>query len=173
MELTQEKVHELFEYRDGELFWKKRPVTDFLSEHDANQWNSKHAGTRAGCYGKKPYVYTAIGHKNIAIHRLIFLMQYGYLPKMIDHADGNPRNNKIENLREATPLQNQRNQKLPSHNTSGFKGVIWHKKLNKWMVKIKVNKIQKYFGIYEDIELADLVAQEARNKYHGNFARFN
>jgi len=171
MSLTQQEAHRLFEYKDGELFWKNRPATDFLTEHDCNQWNSKYFGKRAGCYGKKPYVYTAINHKNIAIHRIIFLMQHGYLPKMIDHMDGNPRNNKIENLREATPLQNQQNQKLPKHNTSGYKGVIWYKRLNKWLVRVKVNKKQMHIGVFEDIELADLVAQEARNKFHGAFAR--
>lgn len=171
MTLTQEETHRLFEYRDGELFWKERPRKDFLTEHDCNQWNSAHLNKRAGCYGKKPYVYTVINYKHIAIHRVIFLMQKGYLPKMIDHADGNPRNNKIENLREATSLQNQQNLKLPSHNTSGYKGVMWSKRSNKWLVKIKVNKKQKHIGLFEDIELADLVAQEARNKFHGSFAR--
>jgi len=171
VEITQELVKRLFDYRDGELYWKERPVEDFLSQHDANQWNSKHFQTKAGCYGKKLYAYTTIKNKHIAIHRIIFLLHNGYLPKMIDHIDGNPRNNKIENLRSASSLQNQQNQKLPSHNTSGFKGVIWNKRLKKWMVRIKINKAQTYFGVYEDIELADLVAQEARNKYHGEFAR--
>jgi hypothetical protein len=34
-----------------------------------------------------------------------------------------------------------------------------------------VNKKRKYIGSFEDVELADLVAQEARDKYHGRFAR--
>jgi hypothetical protein len=38
-------------------------------------------------------------------------------------------------------------------------------------VRVKVNKKQKHIGVFEDIELADLVAQEARNKFHGAFAR--
>jgi hypothetical protein len=171
MTLTQEDAHRLFEYKDGELFWKVRDVSDFANSHDANQWNSKHAGTRAGCYGKKPYVYTAIKHKNVAIHRIIFLMQHGYLPKMIDHIDCNPRNNKIENLRAATSAENQRNQKLPRHNTSGFKGVVWSIACQKWIAKVKVNGKTKHLGVFEDIEFADLVAQEARNKFHGAFAR--
>lgn len=171
MTLTQEEAHRLFEYRDGELFWKKRTVEEFLSEHDCNQWNSRYQGKRAGCYGKKPYAYTSVKYKSIAVHRVIFLMQHGYLPKMIDHKDGNTRNNKIENLREATPTQNQQNQKRPSHNTSGSKGVIWCKRLKKWLVRVKSNKKQLHIGVFDDIELADLVAQEARNKFHGDFAR--
>ena len=34
----------------------------------------------------------------------------------------------------------------------------------------RVNKKPKYIGVYEDLELAELVAMEARNKYHGQFA---
>jgi hypothetical protein len=39
------------------------------------------------------------------------------------------------------------------------------------MVCVRVNKKEKYFGIYDDIELAELVATEVRNKYHKEFAR--
>jgi hypothetical protein len=62
---------------------------------------------------------------------------------------------------------------MPTNNTSGIKGVCWHKSTNRWYVQLQVNKKMKYLGIYEDIELAELVAIEARAKYHGEFARNN
>ena len=49
----------------------------------------------------------------------------------IDHIDGNSKNNKIENLREATLSQNCQNQKIRNTNTSGTKGVWFHKQSNK------------------------------------------
>jgi hypothetical protein len=39
-----------------------------------------------------------------------------------------------------------------------------------YQVKINVNKNTKSLGTFKDLELAELVAMEARNKYHGNFA---
>ena len=95
----------------------------------------------------------------------------GYLPKFIDHIDCNPSNNKIENLREATFSQNQHNTKKRITNTSGVKNVHWYKPLKKWMVYIMINKKRKHLGYFNNIELAELVAQEARNKYHGKYAR--
>ena len=90
--------------------------------------------------------------------------------KCIDHIDGNGTNNKIENLREATQSQNLCNIKRKSSNKSGVKNVVWCESSNKWGVFLKVNGRQKYFGVYPDIELAELVAVEARNKYQGQFA---
>ena len=97
-------------------------------------------------------------------------MHYGSSPEIVDHADCNPMNNDIRNLRAATKADNQRNAGMFAHNKSGIKGVCWHKAAKKWLVQIKVKGVKQYLGVYEDIELAELVAQEARNKFHGNFA---
>jgi len=98
-------------------------------------------------------------------------MQHGYLPKVVDHINGNTQDNRIENLRAATYTENQRNSRINKNSSSGVKNVVWHKQRQKWSVRILVNKKTKSFGLYDDIELADLVAQEARNKYFGSFAR--
>ena len=107
------------------------------------------------------------------MHRLIFLFHYGYLPKIIDHIDGNPLNNDIKNLRESTHIENCQNAKKRTTNTSGCKNVSWHKPANKWAVRLSINQKKVFFGLFEDIELADLVAHEARDLYHGKFARHN
>jgi hypothetical protein len=151
--LTQELVQSLFEYRDGELFSLKK--CSLVARYAL----------------KAKYKRTLINGKQYLIHRIVFLYHYGYLPKCVDHIDGNPLNNKIENLREATTSQNQHNSKKPITNKSGIKGVSWHKSANKWFVSLKIQRRKFYFGLYKDIELAELVAIEARNKYHGNFAR--
>lgn len=98
-------------------------------------------------------------------------MHHGYLPDVIDHIDGDILNNKIENLRPATHTQNMRNTKLSSRNNSGVKGVNWDKKSNKWRVHISVDGKTKTFGRFKDMELAELIAIEARDKYYGEFAR--
>jgi hypothetical protein len=155
--ITQELVQHLFDYRDGELYWRVKPSNRVRI----------HIGQKAGTLNIRGYFSTKINRKLYFNHRLIFLMHYGYLPDYLDHIDGNRVNNKVENLREATLSQNQHNRKLSKNNTSGVKGVSWQK--NKWRVQIRLNDKLKSFGSYDDLELAELVAQEARTKYHGSF----
>ena len=52
---------------------------------------------------------------------------------------------------------------------SNIKGLRLHKN-NKWEARIQVNNKSKYLGVFDDIELAELVVMEARNKYHKEFA---
>lgn len=156
--ITQEYLHEIFDYKDGVLYWKKSGKGRIKS-------------LIVGGPDKDGYIQVSINHKKYKAHRLIFMMFHGFLPKMIDHIDGNPSNNRIENLRESTHLQNQYNRKIAKNNTSGYKNVRWSKKDKRWTVIIKVCGKNTYIGQFKDLELADLVAQEARDKYHKEFAR--
>lgn len=157
MEVTHELLHELFEYKDGVLYWKKsRPGIK--------------SNMIAGYLDNSGYIRIRVNHSRYLIHRLIYLMHYGYLPDRIDHKDNNPLNNRIENLREATNQQNSLNRKLNKNNTSGVKGVYWRKDTNNWQVRVTINGNFKSLGSYNDLELAELVANEARDKYHGEFA---
>lgn len=98
-------------------------------------------------------------------------MFHGYLPKSVDHIDGDRTNNRIENLRSVTHAQNSLNRKTPTNNKSGFKNVYWDKMFKKWVVNLNVNKKKIIIGKFDDLELAGLVAEEARDKYHGEYAR--
>ncbi len=60
--------------------------------------------------------------------------------------------------------------KTPKTNKSGVKNVSWYKSLNKWVVSMRVKNTAKTIGYFDDLELAELVAIEARNKYRGEFA---
>ena len=170
MTLTQEEAHRLFEYRDGMLFWKVRPLSDFKTIGRCVQWNERYGHKQVGsCAGK--YVNVAINKIRYQAHRIIFLMHYGYQPTIVDHINRKTQDNRIENLRAATFTENLRNAKAPKTNTSGYKNVVWHKQRCKWNVRLTINHKNKSFGLYDDIELANLVAHEARNKYFGSFAR--
>jgi hypothetical protein len=155
--MNQTKLNSLFEYRNGELYWKIR---------QGRSWPGRLAGTN-----HKGYRRISIDHKLYLVHRLIFLYHHGWTPAEIDHIDGNSSNSRIENLRAATPIQNNANRGLRINNTSGVKGVCWRKDTKQWFVQVSVNGkyvVRKYI---KDLELAELVAIEARNKYHGEFAR--
>ena len=161
MALTQQQVQELFEYRDGALYWKKvNPLAHIIK-----------VGDKVGSRHHTGYVYTKVNGINMAEHRLIFLLHHGYLPEEVDHIDNNRANNKIENLRAATALTNAQNATIRKDNTSGVKGVHWNKNRNNWRVRVQVNNKRIVIGDFKDLELAELVAIEARNKYHGQFAR--
>lgn len=155
-EISQDLVVSLFEYIDGNLLWIK-------------SGRGRQIGVAAGNKRKDGYTSICINYKDFLLHRLVFLYHKGYMPKTVDHIDGNPENNKIENLRECTQSENLYNTSKSSLNTSGYKNV--YRNNGRWEVKVKVNKITKYFGRYDDIELADLVATEVRNKYHAGFAK--
>lgn len=157
--LTKDFLLHIFEYRDGELYWKNK--------YKPTSW--KKIGEKVG-FLHKGYVALRMNKKYYAVHRLIFMMHHGYLPQFIDHKDNNPLNNRIENLRAATSGQNNCNTKLSKTNTSGYKNVIWSKKSNKWQVLIRVNGKMKYFGVYFCKDVARFVAETMRHKYHKEFA---
>ena len=91
-------------------------------------------------------------------------MHHGFLPKIIDHIDGNPSNNNLDNLREASHAENMRNSKIPTSNSSGFKGVYWCKTYKKWISVCAV-------GSYVDIMEAANAVKEFRKKNHKEFSR--
>ena len=117
------------------------------------------------------YVYICCDKKNRYAHRLAWLYVYGYIPKYVDHINGNKKDNRIANLRETTISQNMHNSKKPKNNTSGIKGVYFHKKSQKWMARVHLNNKCIYLGIFENIEDAQKSVTESRKKLHGAFAK--
>jgi len=156
--LTQEQALHLFEYKNGNLFWK----------------NTTHPkikiGSQVGFINDNGYCVASIYGKKYLAHQIVYLMQHGYIPKAIDHINNIKVDNRIENLREVTRQQNMQNKPLSKTNTTGYKNVYWKEKNKKWEVAISVDGKRKYIGIYKDLELADLVATEARDKYYGEYA---
>ena len=128
-------------------------------------------GDIAGSINNKGYTIITINKKHFVAHRLAWLYVYNYIPsKDIDHINGNRADNRINNLREATRSENSFNSKISKNNKSGLKGISWHKTAKKWEVCLRFNGVKKYLGIFDNIELAELVITEARAKYHGMFA---
>jgi AP2 domain/HNH endonuclease len=111
------------------------------------------------------------GGRKILMHNLV--LGESSPDNQIDHRNGNGLDNRRINLRFATPQQNRRNQKLRSNNTSGYKGVSWHKKAGKWMAYITPYKKRLYLGLFINKEEAARVYDNAAKKYFGEFARLN
>lgn len=119
------------------------------------------------------YLYLTFGGYKYAAHRLVWLFHHGKMgPEHIDHIDGKKWNNKIENLRLCTPQQNACNRGKPENNASGFKGVFWSERYQKWVASITAKGKVYHLGRYQTPEDAHKAYREAATKHHGEFANF-
>lgn len=160
--VTSQRLRELFEYRDGSLYWKHR--------HGGK--NNRPAGAKAGTpLGKKNHLRVCVDRRFYYVHRLVWMMHYGEPPEMIDHIDGDPLNNRIENLRPVTTSDNMRNSKLNKRNKSGIKGVHRCSKTGKWKGEVYANGQPYRVGPFESLEECGNTVKELRAQLHGEFAR--
>ena len=98
---------------------------------------------------------SAGGTKGIYAHHIAWVLTHGKMPNnYIDHIDGDPENNRVENLRDVHHKINLRNQKMSSRNTSGVTGVSLDKRVNKWRAMVKFAGIYWSLGYYDTIEQA-------------------
>jgi len=155
--INKQQLRELFNYRDGSLYWILSPRSGIPD------------GSIAGCLGGSGYISITVNRKAYKAHRLIFLYHYGYLPQYIDHINRIKTDNRVENLRCATKSQNGINAKLRKDNTSGIKGVSKFGK--KWIAFIKNNKKRIHLGTFEDIRDAETAVCKKRFEIYGEFAK--
>jgi hypothetical protein len=155
--MTKQELIDIIYYSDGKLFWN-------ISKQNVKK------DTECGTIDTHGYKVVFINGKNYKTHRLIFLYFHGFMPKYIDHIDGDRLNNDISNLRACTHLQNNYNSKIRKDNTSGIKGVHWHKPTNKWTAQCRVAGKHKTLGYFDNIEDATKVLQEFRKVNHGVFS---
>lgn len=156
----------------GVLAWKRRPREMFKAERDCNVWNTRFAGKVAGNVHTHPSGYksmqVALNDKDWIAHRIAFAIYHGREPKeQIDHLNRDSLDNRICNLREASDVLNQWNQIKPQKNSnSGYRGVGWHKRTQKWQARIGINGTRKHLGLFDTPEQAHAAYLQAKEKYH-------
>lgn len=160
---TREELHELFDYDpDGFLRWKHILFKNKIKSGDAagHSYNSRE--TRR---------YVRINGVKYNNSRLVYQYHYGDLSEyeLIDHADGNCSNDKIENLRKASSSQNQAN-KIGT-GRSGVKGV--YNRGKRFYSTIKINKKSKYLGMFSTAEEAHEAYKQAALGYFREFTKFD
>ena len=128
------------------------------------------AGSVAGSINSEGYTLISIHGKSYKAARLAHLYMTGEMPKEADHKNRVRSDDRWENIREATHGQNGANKNIQKNNTSGSKCVCWDKNMRSWAVQLSVNGKRKQIGRFKDLELAELVAEESRIKYYGEFA---
>lgn len=177
MIITSKYINSILSYNEttGTLTWKKRPVDHFKSNKGFAVWNGKYSEKVAGCnhtnQNGKQYRLISIDSKRYLEHRIIWLLSTGKHPtNEIDHINGNSLDNRIENLRDITRAENNKNFRLSKRNKSGFIGVCFDKAKGKYRAEIGINSKAKFIGYFETAEQAS----KARNKkskeygYHKN-----
>jgi hypothetical protein len=106
--------------------------------------------------------------RNILMHREVMCAMKG---QEVDHRDHNGLNNCKGNLRFCSKAENQWNTGKQRNNTSGFKGVDWYAKYEKWRARISINRKVICLGYFESAQTASVAYRVAAEKYCGNFAR--
>ena len=142
---------------DTEYYYK---IKDYVWHIGFNKKEKRYSNIVASIYRKGKT-------STIRLHQLIMN------DKMIDHINGNIFDNRKENLRKCTSAENGKNRGKSRNNKSNYKGVSWHKALNKWRAFIFLDYKQIHLGYFDDIIEAAKAYNEAAIKYHGEFARLN
>lgn len=155
--LTQEYLKFLFRYDPETGLWTRRMTI-----------GPRKKGTVAGTFDKQGYVVIQIERRVYKAHRLAFFYMLGRWPqKQVDHQNMIKSDNRWENLREATNTQNNGNRKKQLNNTTGHRGVFYHKRNNRWTARVGRN----YLGSFDNFADAATARNLAAALEFGEFYR--
>lgn len=178
-EVTPELLRQIMRYEPdtGLLFWRERPVEMFNegkrgAAWAARLWNAKHAGKRAFTY-QMPFGYFAgrVFGKGCTAHRAAWALHHGEWPNVIDHINGDPTDNRIENLRSVDQALNMRNIGATKVGASGARGVEFRK--GRWRARIRINNRHKFLGSFDtkNAAVAARLRAERELGFHENHGR--
>jgi hypothetical protein len=102
-------------------------------------------------------------------HRIIWKMVHDAEPEQIDHINRDPLDNRLCNLRAATPAQNAWNRR--TGRTNGFRGVT--RRGRRWRARIIVHRREILLGMFDSPLRAYEAYMRAALRYRGEFARLD
>ncbi len=158
--LTAERAREVLAYdpETGVLRWK-------VSLHRGAK-----QGQVAGKSNKRGYLHLCIDHKGYLAHRVAWLIFYGVWPDELDHQNQNKGHNAILNLRNSSRSQNMANVSINANNTTGFRGVCWHKQAKRFLASIRFKRRAIHIGLYDTPEEAHKAYKAKARELFGEFA---
>lgn len=112
-------------------------------------------------------VITNINKKTVSLHRFIIQPKKD---EIVDHINFNYFDNRRENLRICTKAENVRHQRKQKRNKSGFKGVRYVEREEKWMARITFNGKIKFIGYFDTAEDAATAYDYMAKKLFGEYA---
>ncbi|HDR8968891.1 TPA: HNH endonuclease [Burkholderia vietnamiensis] len=158
----------------GILCWKKqRPAHHFKTVRGCKIWHAKFAGKPAGTkQGRDDRLQLHFSTIKLDpyVTRVIWLLATGNdsLDMVIDHINGNPDDNRLINLRLATPEQNVHNSKTYANNKTGYKGV----ERTPWGFRVTMRTKRVYFNkSYPTLDEAVAVRQKLERLHWGQYSR--
>lgn len=154
-------LEEFFKYDpvSGKIYWKQ----------DCGKMKQ---GSVAGSLNKiSGYIEIRFKGKLYYGHQLAWYLHHGVWVETVDHREHPRSNNSLDNLREATRSQNNKNNVVSKNSTTGFKGVF--KSRAKYKAQICVDRKQIHLGVFKTKEEAALAYDKAALHYHGEFAKTN
>lgn len=168
-DLTAERLREVLYYDPdtGVFTWRRR------SEHNRfdSSWNTRYAGTQAGCSNEEGYLKIKVDAQRYLGHRLAWLYVTGEWPAgLLDHRNGNTGDNRWCNIRAASASENCCNIRMRKNNRSGFKGVHYWPPGDCWRAEIWFARKRHYLGYFPSAEEAAAAYTAAARRLHGEFA---
>ena len=174
-DITQEAAKRMFSYKENNLYWNKRPMSDFKTKRGRNIFNSSYAGKISGSVNTIGYRFIKIGNRDHSAHRIIWIFHFGKIPAnmQIDHINHIRSDNSIDNLRIVSEPDNHKNLSKRKSNKSGATGVCFVSRTKKWTAYIRVNGKLLFLGNFTSKESAIKERLKAEVKYgfhknHGN-----
>jgi hypothetical protein len=125
-------------------------------------------GDVAGYVNEEGYVQIGVDGKLYLAQRLAWLYVTGDWPMHdVDHWDTNPTNNAWKNLRDVPNAINAQNRRTPgTRNKSGYLGVSWSHRRQKWIAQVTIDGKQTNLGGYDTPEEAYQVYLAAKREHH-------
>lgn len=154
-EITQAKLQEVFDYdpNTGVIRYK----LDTLRNSKGDIASYDHIGG---------YSSVCINTKSYLAHRIIYMYMTGDMPDFIDHINHNRKDNRWDNLRNVSRLENNTNTSLSKNSTSKLNGVSLHKPTGKYRAYINKDYKQIHLGLYDTIDEAKEVREKANKEYN-------
>lgn len=146
-------------------FLKYDPVSGQFTWAVWRGGGSPRVGSKAG-FISSGYIKIRIYGRNYGAHRLAWMFVYGVYPQYeIDHRDGDPSNNRIDNLRDVPHAVNQHNRwKARKDSRIGFIGVTKNK--SRFSAAITVNGKRQILGTFTTPEEANAAYFRAKQRLH-------
>lgn len=158
----------------GSLMWRRRPRIHFKTEGAWKLFLVRHAGRDAGTLDAYGYLTVKINGKRYKAHRIAWALIKGIdlvdVPSEIDHVNLRKNDNREDNLRLATGSENCSNTAVRADNSSGHKGVDFHRGNDKWRARIMKNGKSVFLGWFNSVEEAASARSKAQS-LHGKFGR--